>query len=167
MISLRRCRGSFSHQSTHRIFTWLRGCYGCKPALPASSEAETVKVVEALGLGVAGSLWTARLDDRHSEHANPPDLTAGCYNRLEYVAPRGPEMIQERAESKANTFSEDVPANWHAKTPPTPGAFRRAKNLVVPRVRIPPSPPPSLYLWRYLAGITEKPATAASFANVW
>jgi GNAT superfamily N-acetyltransferase len=54
MISLRRCRGSFSHQSTHRIFTWLRGCYGCKPALPASLGAETVNVVEALGLGVAG-----------------------------------------------------------------------------------------------------------------
>jgi hypothetical protein len=155
MISLRRCRGSFSHQSTHRIFTWLRGCYGCKPALPASSGAETVNVVEALGLGVAGSLWTARLDDRHSEPANPPDLTAGCYNRLEYVAPRGPEMIQERAESKTNTFSEDVPANWHAKTPPTLGAFRRAKNLVVPRVRISTSPPPSPYLSVFSARIVE------------
>src|ERR1700731_1621482 len=34
-------------------------------------------------------------------------------------------------------------------------------------VRIPPSPPPSPYLSRYLAPTTEKPAPAASFAYAW
>jgi len=35
------------------------------------------------------------------------------------------------------------------------------------RVRIDCALPPSPYLWRYLARITEKPAPAASFENTW
>src|ERR1700687_759511 len=43
----------------------------------------------------------------------------------------------------------------------------RSVKQTVPLVRIHLAPPPSPYLWRYLARITEKPAPAASFANMW
>src|SRR6267142_6237042 len=50
--------------------------------------------------------------------------------------------------------------------PPLPlSSFTALRSLSRPRVRLHLAPPPSPYLWRYLARVTEKPAPAASFAK--